>query len=168
MVKTLDSFSTLLSRLTNVFLLDNDDDDEPYHNVAQLHQAVENHQNSFTTLKKILGEAQSEWIYRDFNIDGDDGTSKGASMIRGEYASHRGYEDAVDSMNRLAQHLNGLRSSTRLQQELTKAGIRRRFTSPGKAKAMEDDASEILNAAAEMFGDLVDELGPPLKALTVR
>ena len=115
----------------------------------------------------MLGEAQSEWIYRVFNLDGDDATSKGASMIRGEYASHRGYEDAVDSMNRLAQHLNGLRSSTRLQTELTKAGIRKQFTSPGKAKAIEDDASAILHAAADMFGDLVDEMGPPLRSLTV-
>ncbi|KAG2015556.1 hypothetical protein CC2G_008817 [Coprinopsis cinerea AmutBmut pab1-1] len=164
MVKTLDSFSTLLSRLTNVFLLD-DGDENHIQNVEQLHQAVENHQNSFTTLKKILGEAQSEWIYRDFDVDGDDIASKGGSLLRREYASYRGYEDAVDSMNRLAQHLNGLRSSTRLQHELTRAGVVHQGT-PGKARAIEDDESAILNAAAEMFGDLVDELGPPLRSLT--
>ncbi|TFK20952.1 hypothetical protein FA15DRAFT_672991 [Coprinopsis marcescibilis] len=164
MVKTLDSFSTLLSKLTEVFLVEDQDDDE-HHKISKLHQAIENHQNSFTTLKKILGEAQSEWIYRDFDVDEDDG-SKGGSILRGEYASHRGYEDAVDSMNRLAQHLNGLRSSTRLQHELTKADIIREHGSPSKGKAIADDESAILHAAAEMFGDLIDELGPPLKSLT--
>lgn len=159
MVKTLDSFSTVLSMLTKLFLLEDDTRD-----VGKLQRAVENHQNSFTSLKKDLGEAQSEWMYRDFNFDNDAAAgSKGNSILRNEFASHRGYEDAVTSMNRLAQHLNGLRSGTSLQHELTKAEV---GGQPGKARAVDDDESAILDAAADMFGDLVDELGPPLKALS--
>ncbi|KAJ3519837.1 hypothetical protein NMY22_g13018 [Coprinellus aureogranulatus] len=158
MLKTLDSFSTVLSMLTKLFLLEDDTRDP-----SKLQKAVQNHQNSFTSLKKDLGEAQSEWFYRDFNI-GDDSNSKGTSILRNEFASHRGYEDAVQSMNRLAQHLNGLRSGTSLQKEFVKSGLAHLDKENGKAKA--DDESAILDATAEMFGDLVDELGPPLKALS--
>ncbi|KAJ6616683.1 hypothetical protein B0H10DRAFT_2036570 [Mycena sp. CBHHK59/15] len=141
MTKTLDSFSTLLGLLTNAFLLE-EGLQQPSH--ERLLKAVANHQNSFTSLKKNLKEAQSEWI-------------------RGALGGRRGraYEDAVDSMNRLAQHLNGLRGGTRLQYELTKAGV-------GVPEQGDEDDEEtaMLKAAAEMFGDLVDDLGPPLKALS--
>lgn len=172
MTKTLDSFTTLLGMVTNTFLLE-----EPIRQPSQdkIHKAVENHQASFTSLKKNLEEAKSEWF----------------SGLRGQ--GGKAYEDAVDSLTRLAQHLNGLRSGTRLQYELTKAHSEGRLTlkrhnqtigrehdssgyrSPaGKGRRvsscgsdMRDDADEVLlQAAADMFGDLVDELGPPLKALT--
>ncbi|RXW25613.1 hypothetical protein EST38_g244 [Candolleomyces aberdarensis] len=162
MIKTLDSFSTVLSMLTKLFLLEDDTRD-----ASKLQKAVQNHQNSFTSLKKDLGEAQSEWMYRDFNLEGEFGVgSKGGSILKNEFASHRGYEDAVDSMNRLAQHLNGLRSGLSLQHEFTKAGLSQQRDPLGKAKAVDDDSSAILNAASEMFGDLVDDLGPPLKGLS--
>lgn len=85
------------------------------------------------------------------------------------------YEDAVDSLNRLGQHLNGLRGGTRLQFELTKAGVvrtRKRNSKKGKSPAFiadENDNEEtiLLKAAGAMFGDLVEDLGPPLKALSV-
>ncbi|KAG2365373.1 hypothetical protein BDR07DRAFT_1398873 [Suillus spraguei] len=128
---------------------------------GQIHKAVENHQASFT-------KAKSEWF------------------------SGLPYEDAVGSLTRLAQHLNGLRSGTRLQYELTKAHSEGRLTlkrhsqtigrgrdpnehpSPaGKGKKMSnggsdmrDDTDDLLQAAADIFGDFVDDLGPPLKALT--
>ncbi|KAG1889875.1 Fusaric acid resistance protein-like-domain-containing protein [Suillus subluteus] len=168
MTKTLDSFATLLGMLTNTFLLE-----EPIHQPSQdkIHKAVENHQASFTSLKKNLGEAKSEWF--------------SGLRGRGGKESRQAYEDAVDSLTRLAQHLNGLRSGTRLQYELTKAHSEGRLTlkrrdpsgycSPsGKGRRMSnggsdmrDDTDEVLlQAAADMFGDLVDDLGPPLKALT--
>ncbi|KAG1725283.1 Fusaric acid resistance protein-like-domain-containing protein [Suillus paluster] len=173
MTKTLDSFSTLLGMLTNTFLLE-----EPIRQPSQdkIHQAVENHQASFTSLKRNMGEAKSEWF----------------SGLRGQggKASRQAYEDAVDSLTRLAQHLNGLRSGTRLQYELTKAHsegrltLKRHIQTNGKERApsgyptgkrrmsnggvdIKDDADEVLlQAAADMFGDLIDELGPPLKVLT--
>lgn len=176
MTKTLDSFATLLGMLTNTFLLE-----EPIHQPSQdkIHKAVEGHQASFTSLKKNLEEAKSEWF----------------SGLRGQggKASRQAYEDAVDSLTRLAQHLNGLRSGTRLQYELTKAHSEGRLTlkrhnqmigrerdpngyrpPAGKGRRMSNGGSDmrndtdevLLQAAADMFGDLVDDLGPPLKALT--
>ncbi|KAF8900636.1 hypothetical protein CPB85DRAFT_1325021 [Mucidula mucida] len=120
----LDSFSTLLNMLTNTFLLE-----EPIHHMSQekLAKAVESHQNSFTSLKKNLKEAKSEWAFS--------GRPSSTSPLESGDPRRRAYEDAVDCLNRLAQHLNGLRSGIRLH-------------------------------CAVMFGDLVDDLGPPLKALT--
>lgn len=171
MIKTLDSFSTLLRMLTNTFLLE-----EPLHppSHGKLQKAVENHQSSFTSLKKNLAEARSEWFYR-----GPSGRNRS-----------RAYEDAVDSLNRLAQHLNGLRSGTRLQYDLTKAHatgkvvlknrpMRSRGTDSanGKGKGRDGNGSTtgisleeetvLLQAAAVAFGDIVDDLGPPMKALSV-
>ncbi|OAX36222.1 hypothetical protein K503DRAFT_695534 [Rhizopogon vinicolor AM-OR11-026] len=175
MIKTLDSFATLLGMLTNTFLLE-----EPIRQPSQdkIHKAVENHQASFTSLKNNLAEAKSEWF--------------SGLRGRGGKASRQAYEDAVDSLTRLAQHLNGLRSGTRLQYELAKAHsegrltLKRRDQTNGKGRVpsgyttpmskrtfsnggfdVRDDADEILlQAAADMFGDLVDDLGPPLKALS--
>ncbi|KAF7315965.1 ArAE-2 domain-containing protein [Mycena indigotica] len=146
MTKTLDSFSTLLGLLTNAFLLE-EGLQQPSH--ERLMKAVSNHQSSFTSLKKSLKEAQSEWV-------------------NGSATRTSAYEDAVDSMNRLAQHLNGLRGGTRLQYDLAKAGVIGKIKqSNGKQKArMEDDESVMLEAAAEMFGELVEDVGPPLKALS--
>ena len=182
MTKTLDSFSTLLQMLTNSFLLE-----EPLHQPShkKLQMAIENHQSSFTSLKKNLGEAHSEWFY---------GGPHGSSPA----SSGKAYEDAVDSLNRLAQHLNGLRSGTRLQYDLTRAHgkvvLKNRparqnerdvttndgflgSRSGGKSKAavedsrkfneQEEEETALLQAAALMFGDLVDDLGPPMKALSV-
>jgi hypothetical protein len=163
--KTLDSFSTVLSMLTRTFLLEGEVHGK-YH-LEKMQQAVENHQSSFTSLKKSLSEARTEWIYRG----GDIGSS-------GENTGKRAYEDAVDSLNRLGQHLNGLRSGTRLQYDLTKAGVVKvKNRKGGKKKNLYaadadvsmdvDDEKAMLKAAGVMFGDLVDDLGPPLKALSV-
>ena len=154
--------------LTNVFLLENESGMEGG-SLRNLQQAVKDHQNSFTTLKKDLSEAQSEWFRRNLPSEKADRGNKTRN------AGRQCYEDGVDSMNRLAQHLNGLRSSTRLQYDLTKAGITRDNNKKlGKASAVhatgqivEEDEIAMLSTAVEMFGDLVEELGPPLKALSV-
>lgn len=174
MTKTLDSFSTLLDMLTSTFLLE-----EPMHRVSQekLQKAVENHQNSFTSLKKNLKEAKSEWFFAgkaNTTSSTDSPMLDGPSQVDGR---KKAYEDAVDCLNRLAQHLNGLRSGIRLQYDLTKAGVVKRMRHSkrtGKNKIVEGDVVEddeetaMLKAAATMFGELVDDLGPPLKALSVR
>jgi hypothetical protein len=167
MVKTLDSFSTLISLLTGTFLLK----DEPFHpSQEKISKAVADHQAAFTGLKKNLAEARSE------------------RLCNGP-TTNDPYEDAVDSLTRLAQHLNGLRSGTSLQYDLAKAhrdgkvalrsshgkasfanvvepnGVK------GKAAAVSDghdDTEDVmLRAAAAMFGDLVGELDSPLQALSV-
>jgi hypothetical protein len=167
MVKSLDSFSTILSLLTSTFLLE-----ESYQpSQEKISKAVAAHQATFTGLKKSLAEAQSERLYGSPNA-GDP------------------YEDAVDSLTRLAQHLNGLRSGTSLQYDLVKAhreakvAIRRHSAYGGNMSrnALETDHTKVtsdgpgpgntenvmLRAAAAMFGDLVGELDSPLRALSVR
>ncbi|TDL21690.1 hypothetical protein BD410DRAFT_789429 [Rickenella mellea] len=182
MIKTLDSFSTLLSMLTNTFLLG---DSSSLHQPSQgrLQRAVENHQASFTSLKKDLTEAHSERLFG--------GPGKADSKLDDKSNAGLAYEDAVDSLNRLAQHLNGLRSGTRLQYELTKAlqdgkvVLKRKAVDlrmqqntlsqnlereNGKGKATDNaqhsEEDAMLRAAAVIFGELVDELGPPLSALS--
>ncbi|KAH7889008.1 hypothetical protein F5I97DRAFT_1804311 [Phlebopus sp. FC_14] len=178
MIKTLDSFSTLLQMLTSTFLLE-----EPLRKPSheKMQKAVENHQSSFTSLKKNLAEARSEWF--------------GILDERDSALSKQAYGDAVDSLTRLAQHLNGLRGGMKLQYELAKAQsegklvlkrpdtMRRQGaggdedtpSSPtGKGRIQRggvlshgDELEEaLLQVAADMFGDLMDDVGPPLKALS--
>jgi hypothetical protein len=192
MATTLDSFATLLRLLNDTFLLE--EPPRPPSN-QKLQKAVENHQSSFTGLKKNLEEAHSEWFF-----------SGGRAGPRNGASAGRAYEDAVDSLNRLAQHLNGLRGGTRLQYELAKANsdgkvvLKKRPLQPNspvlsskryernhgpghpsmpgddddKGKAADanegeesEEAVALLRAAAVMFGDLVDDLGPPMQALSV-
>lgn len=165
MTKTLDSFSTLLSMLTNGFLLENENFIRKT-GLEKVQKAVENHQSSFTSLKKNLAEAKKEWL------DNGESTNTGVlGMVPlNKNRRKRAYGDAVDSLNRLAQHLNGLRSSTRLQYELTKAGVRKGYKGKGiqiTEQGIPEDEGVMLKAAAEMFGALIDEVGSPLKALTV-
>lgn len=176
MITALDSFATLLQMLTRTFLLDPD-----FHpKQSKLLRAVDAHQKSFTSLKRHLTEAHSEWL----------------CFPRRMASTSVAYDDAVACLNRLAQHLGGLRSGTRLQADLTKAhrdgklvlqrgvGNTKLFVPPGsKTKAWnratenpktptgkvgDDNDDAMLSAAASMFGDLVDDLGPPMSALAVR
>jgi len=97
--KSLKSFSTLLDLLTSTFLLEKAVIKE---SKSALKDAVQNHASAFKTLKSDLAEAKNERIFD--------------SRIRGNKLKL--YDAAIGSLARLAQHLNGLRSSTRLQEEL--------------------------------------------------
>ncbi|KAH9857292.1 hypothetical protein C2E23DRAFT_807373 [Lenzites betulinus] len=176
MTQTLDSFSTLLGMLTQTFLL------EELHGFSadRLQRAVASHQASFTSLKKSLDEAHSERFF------GGPGRVGGRAQLRG--SSGQAYQDAVDSLNRLGQHLNGLRSGISLQQEIIKGyregkiilknsrfraeeplsgnGNGRTVDSTFSSSAALDEEAVLLQAAATVFGDLMDDLGPPLKALS--
>ncbi|KAF8586723.1 hypothetical protein K439DRAFT_1340213 [Ramaria rubella] len=169
MISALDSFATLLQMLTRTFLLDPD-----FHpKQSKLLRAVEAHQKSFTSLKRNLKEAHSEWLFSPCWM----------------YSTGVAYDDAVDCLNRLAQHLGGLRSGTRLQADLIRAhhegklvlqqglgntklfvpagtfGGRESNNSGKKKASVEEDEDAMLAAAAAMFGDLMDDLGPPMNAL---
>jgi hypothetical protein len=100
--KSLRSFSTLLDLLTSTFLLEKAIIKE---SKSTLKDAVQNHASAFKTLKSDLAEAKHERIFD--------------SRIRGNKLKL--YDAAIGSLARLAQHLNGLRSSTRLQEELIRA-----------------------------------------------
>lgn len=201
MTQTLDSFATLLMMITQTFLLE-----EPLLLVSQaaLDKAAKDHQNSFTKLKKDLSEAQSERFVGGPGKPEATFTAATLGLADGSPRAHLGqaYEDAVGSLNRLGQHLNGLRSGISVQYELVKAsrdgrlrlrnlssrrtgsrGTRTSSTmtsngSNGKGKSVDlngieaadgaaDDDSALLQAAADAFGDLIEDLGPPLKALSV-
>ncbi|KAI0765646.1 Fusaric acid resistance protein-like-domain-containing protein [Trametes elegans] len=179
MTQTLESFSTLLGMLTQTFLLE-----EPHgFSAERLQRSITNHQASFTSLKKSLDEARSERFF------GGPGRVGSEAQLRG--SSGQAYQDAIDSLNRLGQHLNGLRSGISLQHEIIKgyregkvvlknAAARARaaeesLASNGKGKIPDlastsseiiDEEYALLQAAATVFGDLMDDLGPPLKALS--
>ena len=165
MRKNLDSFSTLLSTLVCSFLLE----EPPTKSREKLKRAVQNHQTSFTSLKSNLSDAKTEI------------TPNHASP----FDLSKAYEDAVGSMNRLAQHLNGLRSGSNFQYDITKKYHTLQDkgrtgptlltvptatqTDKGKAPATPTGAEEeiqLLDAAVDVFGNIVGELGPPLKALS--
>jgi uncharacterized membrane protein YccC len=168
MTTTLDSFSTLLALITDTFLLE---ESLMQPSQAKIGRAVENHQASFVKLKKDLAEAYSEVLL---------GGPKRPTKNAGPRDLGKAYEDSVDSLNRLGQHLNGLRSGTRLQYELTRARLdgkvhlgrqraerRRAKEAAGVAETKDDEEQALLQAAADMFGELVNDVGSPLKALSV-
>ncbi len=100
--KSLSSFSTLFDLLTSTFLLDKT---VVRGNRTNLKEAVQSHAKAFKTLKSDLGEAKYERV-----LD---------PRIRGRRLDL--FEAAIGSLTRLAQHLAGLRSSTRLQESLIRA-----------------------------------------------
>ncbi|WVO14425.1 hypothetical protein L204_102058 [Cryptococcus depauperatus] len=100
--KSLKSFSTLLDLLTSTFLLEKNTIKE---NKTTVKDAVRDHSAAFKTLQKDLTEAKHERV-----LDG---------RIRGRRLHL--YNAAITSLGRLAQHLSGLRSSTRLQEALIRA-----------------------------------------------
>lgn len=98
-VRNLRGFSTLLRVLTKTFLLE---DPSNFHFKSdRIKRAIDDHHDSFTSLKKNLEEAKLESL---FDL-----------RMRGQSAK---YVEATDSLNRLAQHLTGLRSSCGLQHQI--------------------------------------------------
>ncbi|KAF7335072.1 ArAE-2 domain-containing protein [Mycena venus] len=69
-------------------------------------------------------------------------------------------------MNRLAQHLNGLRGGTRLQYDLIKSGVVEcaKMSADNSFEGEGEETATIQSADA--FGHLFGELGPPLKELS--
>ncbi|CAD6925477.1 unnamed protein product [Tilletia controversa] len=98
-VRNLSGFSTLLKVLTKTFLLD--DPSQFHYNSERIKRAIDSHHASFISLRKNLQEAKMEAF-----VD-----------ARMRHVSDR-YVKAVESMNRLAQHLTGLRSSCGLQHQI--------------------------------------------------
>ena len=100
--KSLTSFSTLLDRLCATFLLERTLVKDSH---TTLRDAVTSHAAAFKKLKADLSEAKHERI-----VD---------PRIRGRHLEL--YDAAIGSLARLAQHLAGLRGSTKLQEGLLKA-----------------------------------------------
>ncbi|KAI9476242.1 MAG: Fusaric acid resistance protein-like-domain-containing protein [Benjaminiella poitrasii] len=96
---TLSSYRVLLKLLTKTFLLDDDLPEFKANRTLQL--AIEAHQASFTALQKSLKEAKLETVWN--------------SEVRGRSEQ---YDEVIKSMQRLAQHMGGLRSSCGIQFEV--------------------------------------------------
>ncbi|KAI8355698.1 Fusaric acid resistance protein-like-domain-containing protein [Blakeslea trispora] len=96
---TLNSYRVLLKLLVKTFLLD--DDLPEFKANRTLQTAIQSHQASFTALQKSLKEAKLETFWN--------------SEVRGRSAE---YDAVIKSMQRLAQHMGGLRSSCGIQFEI--------------------------------------------------
>ncbi|KAI8973011.1 Fusaric acid resistance protein-like-domain-containing protein [Pilobolus umbonatus] len=97
--ETLGSYRVLLKLLTKTFLLD--DDLPEFKANRTLQTAIQAHQSSFTALQKSLAEAKLETFWN--------------TNMRGKHAL---YDSVIKSMQRLAQHMGGLRSSCGIQFEI--------------------------------------------------
>ncbi|CAO3625347.1 unnamed protein product [Cunninghamella blakesleeana] len=93
---TLTSYKVLLKLLTKTFLLDDDLPEFKANSILQ--SAIESHRASFTSLQKSLKEAKLECLWN--------------KQIRG---CTNEYEQIIKSMQRLSQHVGGLRSSCGIQ-----------------------------------------------------
>ncbi|KAG9036609.1 hypothetical protein FRB95_008443 [Tulasnella sp. JGI-2019a] len=171
MSTVLDSFSTLLRMTTQTFLLE----DSPSNirlTREQLVRATQEHQSSFTSLKKNLIEARSEWLDKRMR----------APSSKSQYGDDVDLYDAVVSgLTRLAQHLNGLRDGARQQKDLLlKSGDGVGDGKRGRKSENSDDAAAALNGkggtgvgggrgetrAAELLTGLVEDMASPMSALS--
>lgn len=125
-VRNLRGFSTLLRVLTKTFLLE---DPSNFHFKSdRIKRAIDDHHDSFTSLKKNLSEAKLESLF-DLRMRG---------------MTHK-YVEATDSLNRLAQHLTGLRSSCGLQHQIM--AVRK------EAQRLARDQEDLASAAATQPGE---------------
>lgn len=148
--RNLQSFATLLKVLTKTFLLD----DITEFNVRsdRLIRACDNHHTSFVSLKKNLAEAKLEAPFD--------------RRMRGKVSN---YVVVVDSLNRLAQHLGGLRSSCSLQHEIIVAQRLRRKGQPRTQEGQDVSLGENVKADVDnsAFENFLGSVGPHMRSLVV-
>ncbi|PLW46714.1 hypothetical protein PCASD_03661 [Puccinia coronata f. sp. avenae] len=146
---TLDSFATLVGMLTKTFLLD----ETIYTDQERLKHAIDRHHLSFTSLKGSLDAAVYEFFEPRIQRSQDH------------------YRELVASMNRLAQHLTGLRSGCSLQYEmLGPVHAKANRSSPldsksGSPHLAPDHESSDLRSIENVFMGFCDAIGPSLKTL---
>lgn len=143
----LDSFSAMLDITTETFLLQNNLE----RTQSQILAAAQEHQASFTSLKKSLIEARSEWC--------DPRMRAASSPRRGHEVDL--YDAAVDGLTRLAQHLNGLRDGTRQQLDV----FAKEKDAGTKGKSGHGVVEK--STASETLRELLEDMAPPMSALAV-
>lgn len=151
--QTLGGFANLLALLTHAFLQEGAEDSSENAGVhkQRMQQTASRHEAAFTGLQRALSEAQAEL----------------ASRGRASWMRAKAYDDAVGYLQRLAQHLNGLRGGAHAGANVRRGKSAELDTGcKGKGKTSEDTKDDS-DDEAEIFDELVEELGPPLKALTV-
>lgn len=133
---TLTSYRVLLKLLTKTFLLD--DDLPEFKANRTLQTAIQSHQASFTALQKSLKEAKLETLWN--------------SEVRGREEE---YDQVIKSMQRLSQHMGGLRSSCGLQFEIMGSEATKQykeFSRQKKQQQQQRKRSLVKNASAALFG----------------
>ncbi|SNX83328.1 related to BRE4 - protein involved in endocytosis [Melanopsichium pennsylvanicum] len=131
-VRNLRGFSTLLRVLTKTFLLE---DPSNFHFKSdRIKRAIDDHHDSFTSLKKNLEEAKLESLF-DLRMRG----------------MSEKYVLATDSLNRLAQHLTGLRSSCGLQHQIMVT--RRQVQKAAQEEALPGPSAQSDEAAMRVNGN---------------
>jgi len=146
---TLDSFATLVGMLTKTFLLD----ETIYTDQERLKRAIDRHHLSFTSLKASLDAAVYEFFEPRIQRSQDH------------------YRELVRSMNRLAQHLTGLRSGCSLQYEMLGPIYAKANPPPQNSNSSnrppEGPAQEPIDSRSieDVFVGFCDAIGPSLKTL---
>ncbi|KAI8079169.1 hypothetical protein BDF21DRAFT_36450 [Thamnidium elegans] len=134
---TLVSYRVLLKLLTKTFLLD--DDLPEFKANRTLQTAIQSHQASFTALQKSLKEAKLETVWN--------------SEVRGRAEE---YDSVIKSMQRLAQHMGGLRSSCGIQFEIMGSEATKQYKESSRHKKNKKhtklSASPLMSASAALFG----------------
>lgn len=136
---TLASYRVLLKLLTKTFLLD--DDLPEFKANRTLQTAIQSHQASFTALQKSLKEAKLETVWN--------------SEVRGRAAE---YDEVIKSMQRLAQHMGGLRSSCGIQFEIMGSEATKQYKEQSRQKKKNKQqqksklAAPLKSASAALFG----------------
>ncbi|RCI05716.1 hypothetical protein CU098_007131 [Rhizopus stolonifer] len=118
----LTSYRVLLKLLTKTFLLD--DDLPEFKANSTLQAAIQSHQASFTALQKSLKEAKLETFWNN--------------EVRGKTEE---YDQVVKSMQRLAQHMGGLRSSCGIQFEIMGSEATQQYKQISRNKKMKHSGS---------------------------
>ncbi|CEP12732.1 hypothetical protein [Parasitella parasitica] len=129
------SYRVILKLLTKTFLLD--DDLPEFRANHTLQTAIESHQASFTALQKSLKEARLEALWN--------------SEVRGHGPE---YDAVIKSMQRLAQHMGGLRSSCGIQFEIMGSEATKKYKEMSR-KRKKDKAKQknpFSTASAAIFG----------------
>ncbi|KAL9547369.1 hypothetical protein MBANPS3_006191 [Mucor bainieri] len=132
---TLASYRVLLKLLTKTFLLD--DDLPEFKANRTLQTAIQSHQASFTALQKSLKEAKLETVWN--------------SEVRGRAAE---YDAVIKSMQRLAQHMGGLRSSCGIQFEIMGSEATKQYKEMSRKRKKEKASQKgpFSTASAAIFG----------------
>ncbi|PWN22584.1 hypothetical protein BCV69DRAFT_257516, partial [Microstroma glucosiphilum] len=128
--RVLDAYSTLLRILTRTFLLE--DHANIHIRSSRVRAAIAAHHSAYTSMQKNLGEARYEAPFDP--------------RIRGRVKL---MQEAVDSLNRLGGHLQGLRSSCATQHETLEKNQR------------EEDSSD----ASPSFKPFLNAIGPHMRSL---
>jgi hypothetical protein len=190
MATSLESYATLLDMLVRTFMLDPQSRGV---GKTKLQRAVEAHQKGFTSLKTNLDEAKSEWVLNppdpflkgrrvaqrkptsELYSDAVDSLTRlgqhlaglrGGTRLQIELsAAHRAGRIMLPKKMKTSKDISQENPGDSAQPENTPAKDKEKERVVVSA---EDEEDPTLATAAQMFGDLVDDVGPPMTALTVR